>query len=504
MDNKYLVSKNILYNFLGQAVLLLLGLFTTPFFIYKLGKDSFGILVLLTSLVGYFSILEFGFSAAIIKSITEVSAKKDYEGLKKITSTAFLVFLMIGILGALLIILSAHWIIGILHIPQNLQLTALNAFYISSLSFLVSMITVVFISIPSAFQRMDIINSRNIFLGVLNSVGSIILLMLGFHLLAVVLWNVAISALATIIFFILIRKVFPGTSFSLKFDKKVFLKLFKFGGFKFISNISGQIIFQLDRLLIGIFQPISSLTFYNPPLSLVQKSFSSLLNITGAAFPAVTQSDALGDMERIRQLYLRMSRLIAFIMFPALAIFFIGAESLMNIWLGPEFARESAPVLRIFAIAYLFIAFSAAPVVVSEGMNKPKIPAIFGSLGAIINLIAALILIPKFGITGAALALLINCVLQVPVFVWFVSKKVIKVPVFLLFKKAYLKPMIAAASAIFLSEYFFSYGQSLVSLSAAVLIFGVSYLSVNILIGTFDSADKLAAKYFISKVTKVL
>lgn len=483
----------------------MLGIFSTPFIIHRLGNENFGVLVLITSLAGYFSILDFGLGAAIIKNISEAYAKGDQQALKKIISTSFTSFLVFGLAGAILIILGTKFIVrNLLHISSALSPSAETAFYISSVTFFISMVTVVLVSIPSAFQRMDIINSRNIFLGLLNTLGTVLLLALGYSLIAVVIWNAVISALATVAFFIIITKFLPGVSIRWGFDKKTFLKLFQFGGYKFVSNISGQVTFQLDRLLIGIFQPVALLAFYNPPLTLVQKSFTSLLNITAAVFPAVTQSNALGDEMRIRGLYLRTSRLIAFIMFPILAVFFTGANQIMNLWLGKEFAREGAPVLKIFAIAYISIAVSAAPVVIAEGMDKPKIPAFFGALGALINLIAALILIPRFGIQGAALALLVNCVLQVPVFVWFVNRRIIKISIIKLISTAHIKPGVAAIVASLLAVYFFNATPSAINFILGLLVFGISYFLLNILFKTFHEQDKLAIKYVFAKITKIL
>lgn len=501
--DRYQVSKNILYNFLGQGILLLLGFFTTPFIIYKLGKDSYGIFILITSVVSYFSILDFGLGTAMIRSIADSWIRKDKNNLKKTIGTSLFTFTILGLLGTFLIIFAASPIINnLLHIPGGLLLPARIAFYIGAFSFFINMIGTVFIGILSALQRMDILNSRNIFLGILNAFGTIVLLFLGYGLIYIVFWNVFISALATLAFFIIIKRILPNTPLTIYFDKEIFLKLFKFGGFKFISNISGQIIFQLDRFLIGIFQPIASLAFYNPPLSLVQKSFTSLLNISSATFPAISQSSALGDTKRVKELYFRMSRLIAFVMFPILLIFFIGAYQIMNLWLGREIAEQGAPVLRIFAIAYLFITASAAPVVVSEGMNKPNIPAFFASFGALINLSSALILIPKYGIYGAAWALLINCILQVPVFVWFVSKKVIEVSILELLKSAYLKPFLAALVSSLISIYFFNSKQSLVDFMIGSLIFCLSYAFLNILFKTFDVKDKLAVKHLLTKMSE--
>lgn len=489
---KYQVSKNILYNFLGQGILLLLGIFTLPIIIQKLGKENFGIFILITSVVGYFSILDFGFGLAIVKNLSEALSKKDFSEVRKIVATSFLFFLLIGFLGTGLIILAAEPIVNnFLHIPKEIISSAKLAFYIGSFSFFINMLGTVFIGILSSLQRMDIINSRNVLLGILNALGTIVLLFLGYGLVSVMLWNILISALALLIFFIVIKKAFPQISLSLGFDKKAFLSLFKFGGFKFISNVSGQIIFQLDRFLIGIFQPISALAFYSPPLSLVQKGFSSLINISSASFPAVSSSHALGDQKRIQELYIRISRLTAFIMFPFLAFLFVGAREIIRIWLGEEFVLLSSKVLRILALSYFFITATTASVTISEAVGNPKIPALFGTLGAVINLASALILIPKFGIIGAAWAFLINCVLTVPIFVGVVSRKIVKISIFEVLNSSYLKP---AVSALLSSVILFLLLK--INLLIGAVFFGIVYIALNILLNTFDEKDKKAFIYF--------
>src|SRR5581483_2966925 len=107
-------------------------------------------------------------------------------------------------------------------------------------------------------------------------------------LMAAILWNILTSIIATIIFIRVIYKLLPGISLRPQYDRQILKKLLNFGGFKFISNIAGQIIFQLDRFLIGAFLPIAVVTFYVSPLLLVQKGFSAMLNITNAVFPAIS------------------------------------------------------------------------------------------------------------------------------------------------------------------------------------------------------------------------
>lgn len=505
MDKKYQITKNVIYNFAGQFVLLALGFFTTPFIIHRLGNESYGILVIVTAVVGYFSILDLGLGVSVIKFLADYHAKKDKKSIEKIIGTALTAYIIIGLVGALLITIFAQTLASkFLNISPSLIPVAVMVFYVSALGFLINMVLAVFHAVPAALQRMDILNTRNIFFGVLNTFGIIALLFFGYSLLAVVIWSVAVSAVATVAFLVIILRLLPGFSIRPRFDKSTFLKLLRFGSFKSLSNIFGQVVFQLDRLLIGIFLPISAVTFYTAPVNLVQKGLSAVLNITNAVFPAMSASHAVRDIGRVKDLYLRMSKFIVFIIFPLMTILFIFSDLIINLWLGPEFVSRSSPVLKILAPAYFIAAISSPGVVAADALNKPQIATYFAGASALINLSAALILIPNFGIEGAAWALLINFLAQVPIFMVVVHSKLIKISNLEVISLALVKPVSAGFLASLVSLMLISQLDTpVLQLFLGLIIFGFTYLLANLLLGTFDEKDRVAIYFGINKIKKI-
>lgn len=500
--DKYRISKNILYNFLGQAILLLLGFFTTPYIIHSLGNTAYGIFSVVLVTVGYFSVLDFGLGVSIVKYISEYHAVDDKAILGKIIATSLTTYLIVGTVGALLIFFLTPIFVGnVLKIPNELIITASTVFYISALGFLLNMILTVFNAIPTALQRMDITNSRNILFGLLNYLGMVLIIFLGGGLLHITVWNIFVSVTATIVFLKIITKLLKGVEIKLSFDKAIFLKLIRFGGFKFLNNVSGQVVFQLDKVIIGIFHPIALVTFYAVPILLVQKSFSLMLNITNAVFPAMSEAHSIKDHERSKQLYLRMTKFVVLIMFPIMAMIFVFSQTILSIWIGGEFVQKSSQTLKILSAAYFIASLSAPGVIAADAFGKPQIPALFAFLSAGINLVAALVLIPKFGIEGAAWALLINFIAQVPIFIILVNNRIVKVSTFEVFVKSYLRPVISAIIAIALVVFIPRLIPSLlIDFLAKLTIFSVVYFLVSFLIGTFDKKDKLAIAYFIDKI----
>lgn len=502
MKKSYVVTKNIIYGFGAQTILLLLGVVASPFIIHNLGNDAYGLLSLVTVFAGYLALLDLGLGASIIKYLSEYAAKDDTESLQKVISTAMSIYLIIGAVGALLAfilapILTTSW----LKIPEYLVPVAINVIYLTGLGFLINMIVSVLSAVPNALQRMDITSMRNIFFSLLGTGGVVGLLAVGQGLQTVVIWNVVVSVMAAFSFVLIYRKLLPGFSLKPGFDRDIFKKLLRFSGFKLFSNIGGQVVFQIDRVLIGIFQPIAMVTFYTAPLMLVQKGFSFLMNLTTAVFPAISESHSLEDHQRTKDLYLRATKFTIFLMIPFYLLLFILASELMLVWLGQEFALKSATTLQILSAAYFVAALSAPAVTASEAVGKPEIPSFFAMLSAAINLIAALILVPRFGIEGAAWAMFINFALQVPLFVLVVNRRVMKISHLELLKYSYFKPIISGLGATILTFIVINTITFPVwKIAFAVLAFSSTYLVINYLIGTFGIKEKLALVNFYGLV----
>jgi O-antigen/teichoic acid export membrane protein len=300
-----------------------------------------------------------------------------------------------------------------------------------------------------------------------------------------------------------IKKILPNLSFRLRFEKETFFKLLKFSGYKFIGNTGGQIVFQLDKLILGFFHPISYVTFYTVPVTLIQKAFSLMLNITNAVFPALSHSFTTEDKDRSRQLYLRMGKFIVFIMTPIMILLFIFADQILLLWLNEEFVAKSAMTLRILSVAYFIAALSAPGVIASDASGNPKLPAIFSSISAFINVIAAFILIPIYGIEGAAYALLINFLSQVPIFIFIVNKTLMKISNLEFISQSIFKPLVSGILAglicIVLNNFVL---MPLIKLLLGSFVFGICYLVINFMIGTFDQHDRTTINFLISKLRR--
>jgi hypothetical protein len=65
------VSRNAIYNLVGETVPILAALLAIPVLIRSLGTDRFGLLTIVWMVIGYFGLFDFGLGRALTKIVAE-------------------------------------------------------------------------------------------------------------------------------------------------------------------------------------------------------------------------------------------------------------------------------------------------------------------------------------------------------------------------------------------------------------------------------------------------
>ena len=89
---KFETLRNGLANMLAGALPIAIIIFTTPYVVNTLGSEHYGLLTLITAIIGYFAIIDINFTAGSLKYVSEFHAsgnlsKRDQTLTKKSVST---------------------------------------------------------------------------------------------------------------------------------------------------------------------------------------------------------------------------------------------------------------------------------------------------------------------------------------------------------------------------------------------------------------------------------
>ncbi|MCL4558864.1 MAG: flippase [Deltaproteobacteria bacterium] len=490
MNRKKRFISNVSYNFLSQIWFMLLSLAVMPYIVHKLGIEAYAIYSVIMVVMGYLTILDLGFGAASIKYISDFSSQDDRESLSEVVQTSLLLYLIIGLVGALILSLSTKYLVSsVFRISKDYTSVAVTVFYIAALNFVVFMVVNFLKAILMGLQRFDLLVKSSIAIGTVLVACQVLLLYLGFGLIQLIMLNVAVDLISIGIFWYILKGLPVNLSLKLVLNVKRLKLLWNFSAMKLLNQISTQIVFQADRLLIGIFMPISWVTYYTVPSRLSQKLMGWQGNIANAYFPLACELIAKGEKDKLTLVYTKLIKYVLILVLPLSILIFVFSDTILHLWMHGDFAEKAGTTLKLLIVSYTVAALTTVPALTLDAVGKPHITAIFSVVSAIINLVAAIILIPLYGIEGAALAFAINIFAQSPLFLIYVLRSVIKVSSFRLFVGELLRPTIAGA-VLLVTYYIIKYTISTrLYLAIGIVVGGMIYLVLIFLLKAIDEED---------------
>lgn len=264
-----------------------------------------------------------------------------------------------------------------------------------------------------AVQRFDLVNLLQGLSGLAQWIGSMIIVRLGGSLLAIVWLTVIIRVLGSLLSFLLACQVFPElVRVRPKDTRQTLSTLLRFGGWLTLSQLVSPVTRYLDRIFIASFHSIRAVTFYTVPYEALSRFQVFPQSLTTTLFPAFAEKQALHNTtEAVRGLYDRAIEYVLLIMLPIGVTLAVYGHEILAVWLGGQFPQESTGVFQLLALSIAVHAVAYIPATALPAVGRPELVAIVNV--AEIPVFAALcaLLIPSFGIIGAAWAWMIRLIL---------------------------------------------------------------------------------------------
>jgi O-antigen/teichoic acid export membrane protein len=404
---------------------MIFALFVTPIIIFRLGVKNYGIYLLIYTFISLLGLLDFGLGIAVTKHLTFYYGKNDKPSIERLVRTSNSLYFLIGLLGiAISICITSIGIFKPNILPAQfasyIQYSWL--FLIAGLTFFVNSISALYNTVFYSLQRFDLSNKIGMISLAITSFSTLTVVLLHGSLQTIFLTQLIIDIVFAIVAFRYTKKILPQISFSFGWNKEEIKKYYSFGLVASINNIANTALSSLDRMIIPFFAGPSNLTYYSVPGNVTSKipGFANTLSTT--LFPTTSQLDGSKDKTRIEVLYIRSFRLITIIA-SALTITAIAfSYKILLYWLNADFAIHSTKILIILAFTNFILAMLGPLSNFILGLGKLKFLTTMSVIMGVLNAILLLILLPRYGITGAAWAYLLS-VLPVGYMFYYTEKK---------------------------------------------------------------------------------
>lgn len=434
--------KNAGFNFIGAAVPAVVGLATIPYIIHRLGADSYGLLTLITSIVGYFALLDVNVTAGSTKYVSQFHASEEAGKVNQTISFGLLVYTVIGVVGmALIFLLSGVLVNAIFAVPEALRTESVIAVRWAALGFLIGQLQAYVQSLPGALMRYDISGRAEALFGVLVPVATVGLLFVGYGLVELVILRVTMSALQTLVIAIILRRLLPAIRWEYP-EKEIRGALISFSAYSFLSRVAALTYTHVDKMIIGNRLGVAAVTYYSVPATLSNRVMALIFRLAGVMFPHASALASRGELSQLRSDYLLATRLLFFVNGAVAILLIVLARPILGVWLNPEFAVAGAIVLAFIAGAQWLDSMTNLPSMLNDAFGHPKVSGYFALARAFVGLAFITVGVTSFGIDGAAGGHFLASMLMTILFVIFVHGRTVPVKLIDVIKESYLPTLI--------------------------------------------------------------
>lgn len=477
---------NITSGGLGYAIPILVNIVSIPIIIHKLGNESYGLLNLVNIIIGYLVVSDMGLDIPITQYVAECSALKNFYKLRKLLSTSLQIYLRIGVCGMIVVvllsgILSKH----IFKIPAKNLDEAHAIFILAGIGFFLSILNMFAKAVFNGLQKYEISNGINVIQNFLAVSIGILFILHGSNIVTYVFIRILFYLIAFLSYLYLLKKEIQFRLIS-SINRNIWNLLKKQFGYGLALRIGSLFFSRIDQTLIGIWIGVSFVGVYAIPV-LITSSISALIgNITQFTFPKTTELYSTGRIEEFKLFFFRNTKFVAIIAASFFVPVIIFSGHVLKLWVGADISSKAHIPLIILGISYFINSVTTITLISSTvGIGKLNKFTVYVIIRGAVMTIGCILLIKKYELIGASVAMLITCIVDVLFFV-IAIKRYFHLSVFSLAYQAIFK-VIICASALGVPFYYlsmiqnFGVGKLLLFVSSYDIILMLLLITVNII-----------------------
>lgn len=470
------ITRNVATNYLAFGLSSLVTLLLTPFLIARLGAASFGLWVLLGTVLEYFQLLELGTLPAVIRYVSLHQARDEKNEIEAIVGGAMRLLLVVSAAAVPLTALAAWGGPRLFTLSADLEPVFFRCTWLIGAVAIVAYFRRLMTATLQGYQRYDLLNACSVSGTFAGALATVVFVARGHGIATLILILFVRTAAEALAELLILRRLFGLRPSPLRSNREALRRITGYSVFAFLIDVAVNISHRIDVVVIGIFLPIVSITHYEIATRIarsLEKITDPLIDMT---FPLASALDSARRPEALRRLLLTGTRLTVVMITPGLILIGRYGREIIGWWVGPEYAEPSFPVLIVFLGVVLMAVFDSTAARILLGTGQVRFDAAVSLVSAAGNLVLSVVLVRKYGLLGVALGTLVpatlcNFFVSVPY-----TCRLTGTPVLPFYFRVFLPALgIAAASGAYMLATARLFGSGIVALVAdALFVLGTS------------------------------
>ena len=397
------IIKNVGSSWFSLGVNILVGIFLSPFILHRLGDTAYGIWILIFSITGYYGLFDLGIRSSVVRYVSKFTATGESDRLNLLVNTSLWSYTLIGAVALVVTLAGSAAVDSLFRIPPEFLTTARWLFLIVGTSVAIGFPMGVFGGILEGLQKFYFLNITNVIGGLMRALLIVIALRHGYGLLMLAVITVVVPMLINILRFAIVLRLLPLEFHWRYFNRQSLREMASYSSATFLIMIAYKLRFKTDELVIGALLSSAAITYFSIGDRLLDYAAEVVSSLAQIFVPMSSQSEAKGEMPRLRKIFVLGNRACALIIFPISLMLLILGKSIIEAWVGTRYVATSYPVLIVLCIPLTLVLAQGASPRILFGMARHRTLSWIVAIEAVSNLILSVILIRPYGVVGDAL-----------------------------------------------------------------------------------------------------
>ena len=399
-------ARNVGWSLAGQGGTIAVNFLAIPYLLRGFGSEAYGVYLLMYTVANYLAVFQFGAGLATIKYVAEADASGEDGALRDaLRHSACIHFGGVGAAAVVLWFAAGPLSSTVFDVPGYFREHAFWLLRAAALGGLFNAGVQWSSASFQGLQRFGWPSGLALLQSALMPLGLVAVLAMGRGLGAAAVWYVVVQAIGCLFGALALR---AAVARHRGHKGKLAFKPFAMYGLSFWPAVlSGVASTQIDKAFVAGMLNMSQLTFYAVPSGVLARLQTMPSTISHALMPVLSHAGRTDTKEALQRIYVRSARALFAVSLPALGLLFVLMPQLLGLWLNPEFAHHAEVAARLLVAAQAFALAFHAPNALAGGLGGGRYNSMASWGQALLSLALWPVLIPRFGIAGAAAGALV-------------------------------------------------------------------------------------------------
>lgn len=424
-----MLKKNLVANFIGQGCVNLISILFIPLYLKYLGVEAYALISFFTLIYSIVMLFDMGMVQSLTQRLSTHNSKlSDSQSIRNFLRSVEIILFIIAGLALLIVFSSSSWLAqNWLKVDVNSVRMVTKAIEIMSIVLALRFIENIYYNCLVGMQEQIAFNLINCSMAVFRNFGALVVLILISPTIDVFfIWQGIVSIITIIILLMVVYKKMPGNKLQGRFEFSEVKAVWRFSAGLMIIGFLNFLLTQIDKILLSRFLTLENFGLYSLASVVASALLLLVTPVELAFYPKLNSLVIRKYIDELKSLYHMASQFVSVLIGTAALTMILFGDLILKLWIHDSIIAEKISILvMLLSLGALLNSLVCLPYRLQLSHSWTNF-MIGSKLIALIILIPTfLIVIPIYGVLGAAVLGVIFNFINLLITIEFTHKRIL-------------------------------------------------------------------------------